>query len=50
MKKSYSITYKKINDDRIYKSSVFASSVAEAKEIAKSQWGDVRIVSCVENK
>ena len=47
--KNFKITYKTKDDDRMHYTSVFANSLSQAKEKAKSMWGDIKIVSCVEN-
>ncbi|CAE6767001.1 hypothetical protein R70006_03762 [Paraburkholderia domus] len=48
MKKHYKITFKKPGNDLMHYCSEFADSAAEAREQAKSKWGDIRIISCVE--
>lgn len=47
--KNYKITFKKDGDDRMHYCSEFAHSASQAKEQAKSKWGDIRIISCVES-
>jgi hypothetical protein len=46
--KHYKITFKTKDSDLMKYCSEFATSVAAAKEAAKSKWGDIRIISCVE--
>lgn len=47
--KHYKITFKKKGSDLMCYCSEFASSMTAAKEAAKSKWGDIRIISCVES-
>ena len=47
MKKFFKLSFKRRDSDLMQWCSEFANSAAEAREQAKSKWGDIRIISCV---
>lgn len=47
MKKFFKLSFKRRGSERMEWCSEFANSAAEAREMAKARWGDIRIISCV---